>query len=120
MIFFDQICSEREFQIENGKIAFMRPSMVVTYYIKLSWTGAYRHNGILMSLRLLAAETKSPSQKLIERNTDATENSITETTDLLPKQNDLLLQKNGSKNTVIKILAENQQQAIYFIYFIFI
>ena len=40
----------------NGKIALLRASMVVTYYIKLSRTGADRHNGILMSL-LLVAET---------------------------------------------------------------
>ena len=32
--------------------------MVVTYYIKLFRTGADRHNGILMSLLLLVAETK--------------------------------------------------------------
>ena len=31
--------------------------MVFTYYIKLSRTGADRHNGILMSLLLLVAET---------------------------------------------------------------
>ena len=31
--------------------------MVVTYYIKLFRTGADRHNGILMSLLLLVAET---------------------------------------------------------------
>ena len=31
--------------------------MVVTYYIKLFRTGANRHNGILMSLLLLDAET---------------------------------------------------------------
>ena len=31
--------------------------MVVTYYIKLFHTGADRHNGILMSLLLLVAET---------------------------------------------------------------
>ena len=33
-------------------------SMVITYYIKLFRTGADRHNGILMSLLLLATETK--------------------------------------------------------------
>ena len=32
--------------------------MVVTYYIKLFCTGADRHNGILMSLLRLVAETK--------------------------------------------------------------
>ena len=31
--------------------------MVVTYYIKLFWTGADRHNDILMSLFFLVAET---------------------------------------------------------------
>ena len=35
----------------------MHASMVVTYYIKLFRTGAERHNGILMSLLLLVAET---------------------------------------------------------------
>ena len=41
----------------NAKIAFLRASMVVTYFIKLSRMGADRHNGILMSLLLLVAET---------------------------------------------------------------
>ena len=41
----------------NAKIALLRASMVVTYYIKLFRTGADRHNGILMSLLLLVAET---------------------------------------------------------------
>ena len=41
----------------NRKIAFSRASMVVTYYIKLFRTGTDRHNGILMSLHLLVAET---------------------------------------------------------------
>ena len=38
----------------------------------------------------------------INRNTDETENSITETTDLLRKQNELL-KENASKNTIMKI-----------------
>ena len=42
----------------NAKILLTRASMVVTYYIKLFWTGTNRHNGILMSLLLLVAETK--------------------------------------------------------------
>ena len=41
----------------NAKIALLRASMVVTYYIKLFRTGSDRHNGILMSLLLLVAET---------------------------------------------------------------
>ena len=41
----------------NAKIALLRASMVVTYYIKLFRTGADRHNGILMSLLFLVAET---------------------------------------------------------------
>ena len=41
----------------NAKIAFLRVSMVVTYYVKLSRTGADRHNGILMSLLLLVPQT---------------------------------------------------------------
>ena len=41
----------------NAKIALLRTSMVITYYIKLFWTGADRHNGILMSLLLLVAQT---------------------------------------------------------------
>ena len=35
--------------------------MVVTYYITLFQMGADRHNGILMSLLLLVAETKNVS-----------------------------------------------------------
>ena len=55
--FFDQTCPKREFPVENGKIALVHASMVVTYYIKLLRTGANRHNGILMSSLLLVAET---------------------------------------------------------------
>ena len=40
-----------------------------------------------------------------------TDSSITETTDLLRKHIEFLLQENASKNTIIKILAENQQHA---------
>ena len=58
LIFFDQICSKREFPVKNGKTALVHASMVVTYYIKLFRTRADRHNGILMSLLLLDAETK--------------------------------------------------------------
>ena len=39
------------------KIALLRESMVVTYYIKVFLTGADRHNSILMALLLLVAET---------------------------------------------------------------
>ena len=56
-IFSDQNFPKRELPFENGKIALMHASMVVTYYIKLFRTGAERHNGILMSLLLLVAET---------------------------------------------------------------
>ena len=41
----------------NAKITLLRVSMVVTYYIKLFRTGADIHNGILLSLLLLVAET---------------------------------------------------------------
>ena len=41
----------------NAKIALLRASVAVTYYIKLFRTGAGKHNGILMSLLLLVAET---------------------------------------------------------------
>ena len=43
--------------VENEKIALARAPMVVTYYNKLFSTGADRHNGILLSLLLLVAET---------------------------------------------------------------
>ena len=48
----------------NAKIALLRTSMVVTYYIKLFRTGDNRHNGILMSLLLLVAETKIKNKKI--------------------------------------------------------
>ena len=41
----------------NAKVTLLRASMVVTYYIKLFRMGADRHNGILMYLLLLVAET---------------------------------------------------------------
>ena len=56
-LFSDQNFPKRELPFENGKIALVHASMVVTYYIKLFRTRAERHNGILMSLLLLVAET---------------------------------------------------------------
>ena len=47
------VCS---FNNWNAKVVLLRASMVVTYYIKLFRTGVGRHNGILISLVLLAAE----------------------------------------------------------------
>ena len=47
----------------------------------------------------------------IKRSTDTTDNSITRTTDLLGKHIEFLLLENASKNTINKILAENQQHA---------
>ena len=58
----DQNCPKGEFPVENRKIAILRESMVVTYYIKLFHTGADRHNGILMSLLLLVTETINSSK----------------------------------------------------------
>ena len=56
-MFFDQICPNSKFPVEKRKIAHVRASMMVTYYSKLFRTGADRHNGILMYLLLLVAET---------------------------------------------------------------
>ena len=53
------IVCEIDFTNWNAKIAFLRASMVVSYYIKLFRTGTDRHNGILMSLLLLVAEIKN-------------------------------------------------------------
>ena len=47
------------FPNRNTKLALLRVSMVVTCYIQLFQTGTDRHNGILMSLLLLVAETKT-------------------------------------------------------------
>ena len=47
---------KKVFPIGNGKIALVRTSMVVTYYIKPFRTGADKHKGILMSLLLLVAK----------------------------------------------------------------
>ena len=43
----------------NAKIALLGASMVVTYYIKLFRTEADRRSGILISLLILVAETKT-------------------------------------------------------------
>ena len=59
-MFFSEHCDispKIVFPVENGKITLVRASMVVTYYIKLFRTGVNRHNGILMSLLILVAET---------------------------------------------------------------
>ena len=50
----------------NVKIALLRPSMVVTYYIKLFRTWADRRSSFLMSLLLLVAETKTIVEKIEE------------------------------------------------------
>ena len=52
----------------NAKIALLRASMVVTYYIKLFRTKADRHNGILMSLLLLVSETINTQFEILERS----------------------------------------------------
>ena len=52
----------------NAKIALLRASMVVTYYIKFFRTVADRHNGISMSVLLLVAETKSSIKKFQAKN----------------------------------------------------
>ena len=55
--FFWTKFAQKGYPVEHGKIALVRVSMVVTYYIKLFRTGADRHNGILMSLLLLVQKT---------------------------------------------------------------
>ena len=57
LTFLPKIPPKREFPVENGKIALVRVSMVVTYYIKLFCSKVDRHSGILMSLLLLVAKT---------------------------------------------------------------
>ena len=57
--FLDHISSKGVFPVKNRKNMVVRVSMVVTYYIKLFRKGADRHSGILMSLLLLVAETKT-------------------------------------------------------------
>ena len=57
VVFFNQICPKKICPVETRKIALVLAFMVVTYYIKLYRTGADRHNGVLMSLLLLVAET---------------------------------------------------------------
>ena len=39
--FFNHICPKRIFLVENGKIALVHASMVITYYIKLFRTSSY-------------------------------------------------------------------------------
>ena len=51
----------------NAKIALLRASMAFNYYIKLFCTWADRHNGILMSLLLLVAETTNKVKKKKQR-----------------------------------------------------
>ena len=65
MIFFDQICQNREFAVENGKVALARAFIVVTFYIKLFHT-IKLYNGILMSLlESYVLSLKFPSAKLL-------------------------------------------------------
>ena len=37
--FLDQVCPKRLFLVKNGKIALVRASMVVSYYVKLFRAG---------------------------------------------------------------------------------
>ena len=62
--------AQSEFPVENGKIAFARASMVVTYYIKHFRTEADRHNGNLISLLLLVADTKMLFPKALEKSNE--------------------------------------------------
>ena len=55
---FEQNLLKKGISSLKRKIAVLRGPTVVTYDIKLFRTGADRHNGILMSLVLLVAETK--------------------------------------------------------------
>ena len=55
----------------------MRASMIVTYNIKLFRTGADRHNGILMSLLLLVAETIKKKTQIREPISPAERLAIT-------------------------------------------
>ena len=52
LFFLDQIFPKMGFPVKSGKIALIRASMVVTYYIKLFCMVSNRQNGILMSLLL--------------------------------------------------------------------
>ena len=66
------------------------------------------------AMKLFIKEQFYLTKKLISEinsNTDVTDNSITKTTDLLRKHVEILLQENASKYNIMKILAENQQQA---------
>ena len=66
------------------------------------------------AMKLFIKEQYYLPKKLISEinsNADATGNTITETTDLFRKHIEFLLQENASKNTIIKILAENHQHA---------
>ena len=53
MIFWDKFSQKGYFQSKIKKIALLRASTVVTYYIKLFCTAAKKHNNILISLILL-------------------------------------------------------------------
>ena len=57
ILLLTKFSQEVKFPVENRKTALVRASMVVTYCIKLFHLGTDRHNGILMSVLLLVAET---------------------------------------------------------------
>ena len=69
-ITIDDVCPKRVIPVEDGKIALVYASMVVTYYIKRFCTGANRHNGILMSLLFLVAETNIAYQSQVKKDTE--------------------------------------------------
>ena len=50
----------------NAKITLLHASMVITYYNNFFWTGADRHNNILMSLLLLVARQIAAKWELIK------------------------------------------------------
>ena len=58
MIFWTKFFPKMVFLVVRVKIAIARVSMVLTYYIKFFRMGTDRHNGILMFLLLLVADTK--------------------------------------------------------------
>ena len=56
--FLTEFAEKGNLRSKNEKIALVRTSVIVTYYIKIFRTRADKRNGNLMSLLLLVAETK--------------------------------------------------------------
>ena len=123
---FRDKCWLSYFSNRNAKIALMRVSMVVTYYIKLFRTGTDRHNDILMSLLFLVAESKRFYDNFSSSNAPSRLHGLREI--VLPWRQEIVKLKTSSRHVLItssrrlgeqRMFTRNCLSTIYVMLFLF-